>query len=114
MNVGHRITSADFKTLRPTKRIQGAVFSLSIASRQQGPAWAVVVSKKISKKAVARNLVKRRCRSVLTYELKKFREPRALVFTAKRGAAEATFLDTKKDIETLLERAGLRGTMLGT
>jgi len=114
MNTGHRLSSADFRALRPTRRLQGSLFALSIAPREKGPAWATVVSKKVSKKAVARNLVKRRCRSILATELKKFREPRALIFTAKRGAAEASFSETKKDIETLLERAGLRGTMLDT
>ena len=114
MTAGRRLSSADFRTLRPSKRVQGTLFSLSIAVREAGAAWAVVVSKKVSRKAVARNLVKRRSRSVLARELKKFDEPRALILTAKRGAAEATFAETKKDIETLLDRAQLRGTMRRT
>ena len=114
MSAPHRLSSADFRVLRPYKRIAGEFFTLSLAPHAAGLKWTCVVSKKVSPKAVARNAVKRRCRSVLQSQLKRMKEPIALVFYAKRAAAQAPIADVKKDLETLLGRAGLRGTMRGT
>jgi ribonuclease P protein component len=99
-----RLSSADFRKMRPVRRAQGDFFSLAIAPRTAGPAWACVVSKKVSKKAVTRNLVKRRCRSVLAKELKNFREPLALILSAKKAAAEASFSDIRDEIRRLIDR----------
>jgi ribonuclease P protein component len=105
----HRLSHADFKTLRPAQRLHGRFFSLSIAPHGSGIKWACVVSKKVAAKAVTRNLIKRRSRSTLTPLLKHARAPHALVFTAKRGAAEATFAELKNDLHELARRAGLVG-----
>ncbi len=110
MTTSHRLSTADFKKLRPSRRINGEFFSLSIAPYVTGLKWACVVSKKVSAKAVTRNLVKRRCRNVLRIELKNVRKPLALVFQTRRGAAQATFTEIEKDVRTLIERGTIRGT----
>jgi len=105
MKTTRRISGADFRSLRPARRINGALFSLSITPiSQPSPKYACVVSKKVSTKAVDRNLIKRRCRSVLQSELKHSVEPVALVLQAKRAAAQASFADIKHEIKTLLSR----------
>ena len=62
----------------------------------------VVVSKKVSNKAVDRNLIKRRARATL-------RKPplpsRSLIFTAKKGARDASYQDIARDITDLVSRA---------
>jgi ribonuclease P protein component len=110
MTTSHRLSSADFRTIRPRQRVNGIFFALSIAPHPRGLKWACVVSKKVSVKAVTRNLVKRRCRSALSSELKTFNEPLALVFHAKRGAVGATFAEIEKDVRALIRRATIRGT----
>jgi ribonuclease P protein component len=107
-----RLSSADFRTFRPARRISGDFFTLSIAPEGAGPKWACVVSKKVSVKAPVRNLIKRRMRSILRIALGDFHEPLALVFQAKRGAEKATFAQMRGDLAKLLGRAGLQGTML--
>ena len=103
MKAGHRLSSADFRRLRPSRRLSGEFFSLSIASSEgRALKWACVVSKKVSARAVVRNRVKRLCRSALQPLLKNRSEPLALVFHAKRPAAEASFADIQRDVERLL------------
>lgn len=79
---------------------------------------ASVVSKKIAARAVDRNRTERRCREAVRAHMLRIRKPLApphaglaLVFHGKREAISASFEETKKDIETLLARAGLRGTI---
>src|SRR3989338_1166324 len=97
------------------RRFHGALFSLSVSalpSGARGPKCACVVSKKVSPKAVERNLIKRRCReAVRTLILKRNEAPApqsaglALVFYAKREARGAAFEDIRKDTVSLLGRA---------
>ena len=111
MKQPHRLSSADFRKFRPARRVNSDFFTLSIARDSAGPKWACVVSKKVSVKAPIRNLVKRRTRSILHSSLRALHEPLALVFQAKRGAQVATFAQLKSDLERLLGRAGLQGTI---
>lgn len=114
MTSSYRLSSADFKKIRPARRLNGTFFTLSLAPHPRGLKWACVVSKKVSPKAVLRNLIKRRCRSVVQKTLSTIHEPLALVFLAKRGAAEASFSELKQDLEALLGRGGLHGTIRRT
>jgi ribonuclease P protein component len=107
MNATRRVSSADFRGFRPSRRIQGDFFSLSLAPHQKGPKWACVVSKKVSAKAVARNRIKRRCRSVLHSLLKGVDTPIILVLQAKRSVAGASFAEVERDVSHLLQRAGV-------
>ena len=91
-----------------TRRFHGALFSLSVTelpSGVRGPKCACVVSKKVSPKAVERNLIKRRCREAVQALLLKRNEALALVFYAKREARGAAFENIRKDTASLLERA---------
>lgn len=88
------------------RRIAGRFFSLSIAPLPSGPAKiSCVVSKKVSLKAVERNVVKRRCREAARTDLKTIEQPLALIFHAKKGAAQASFAEIRQDIEKLLQSA---------
>lgn len=91
-----------------TRRLHGAFFSLSVLDLPRGargPTSACVVSKKVSPKAVERNLIKRRCREAVRGLILKRNEQLALVFYAKREALRATFTDIRNDTASLLERA---------
>lgn len=90
------------------RRFHGALFSLSVSglpSGVRGPKYACVVSKKVSPKAVERNLLKRWCREAVRTLVLQRVEPLALIFYAKREARGATFADIRKDTTSLLERA---------
>ena len=71
----------------------------------RGPKCACVVSKKVSPKAVERNLIKRRCREAARALILKRNEALALVFYAKREARGAAFENIRKDTASLLGRA---------
>lgn len=103
-----RLTRADFAGMRGFKRLHGRFFSLSFGELPgRGPGAACVVSKKVAARAVERNRIKRRCRSVLG-RLMHAASP-VFVLIAKKGAGEASFADVSADIESLIARATERG-----
>ena len=66
-----------------------------------------VVSKKVSKKAVLRNKLKRRLREAVNSELARLRPGFDLVFFAKREIQEKEFSDIEQMVKHLLEKAKL-------
>ena len=104
MSKKDRLTTADFRKLRPGRRFHGAFVTLSVASLEKGPArYSCVVSKKVSPLATTRNLIKRRCRNAVVAAGVPD-APLALVFTAKQGAKEAAYKDIAKDIADLIQK----------
>src|SRR3990167_9710528 len=89
-----------------TRRFHGALFSLSVTelpSGARGPKCACVVSKKVSPKAVERNLIKRRCREAVRTLILKRNEALAPpsagappVFFSKRGERRAAVGENRK------------------
>lgn len=78
-------------------------FSLGIGSGA-GVKAAIVVSKKVSARAVDRNRVKRRARAILSGALAPL-PPASYVFYAKKDAVGASFDEVKRDIMKMLARA---------
>ena len=104
-----RLTHDELKDIRG-KRLQGALFSLLYAPLNGRPSKAaIVVSKKVSAKAVVRNTLKRRARAALQKALPSLTQPLRLVFQAKRDAASASGEAIARDIEALIERASRGG-----
>ncbi len=66
-----------------------------------------VVSKKISKKAVERNKVKRRLREATRSIINKIRPGFDIVVFTRQGIVESDFTSIKQNLETLLKKAGL-------
>ncbi len=107
----HALSRSDFKHIAGGRfrREHGALFSLSVGPlpdpSARVPRVACVVSKKIAARAVTRNLVKRRCRAVARECIAGVREPLALAFYAKRGAADASYAEIKEDVGRLVKKA---------
>lgn len=99
----NRLTGSEIRSLKPEKRLNTSLFSLSISKNGGGTRCACVVSKKVSPKAVVRNRVKRRMRAAL---LKTAPLPPAvsLVLTAKKTAIDADFSAIHEDIVALVHR----------
>jgi ribonuclease P protein component len=100
----YRLTGDEMKTLSG-KRFHGRFFSLLIArAATDHPKFAVVVSKKVSLKAVERNKVKRRMRNALTKLRSHVQKPAALVLSAKADAKKASYAELVRDIESLFSK----------
>lgn len=103
-----RLSRRDFETLgrSPRTRVNGTYFFLTVAPspRGRGVQVAYVVSKKVSPLAHVRNRIKRRCRGIVRNACAKRGCSGALVFTARREAASASYAELRSDIERLLER----------
>lgn len=67
----------------------------------------VVVSRKVSKKAVIRNKTKRRLREAAGANIKKIKPGYDLIFFTKKGIEKESFSEIKKDVEKLITRAKL-------
>src|SRR3989338_7749115 len=101
-----RLTHSELTTL-PRGRSQRRSGAFFLLITTQLPALShsratFVVPKRVSLSAVVRNRIKRRCRAALTPLLKGARSPMALIFTAKREAAAASFAELCDDIERLI------------
>jgi len=64
--------------------------------------FGFVISKKISKKAVDRNKIKRRMCEVLVKNLDKFKAGTRIVFLAKKSLLEAKIGEIEKEINNLI------------
>ena len=76
-------------------------------SEIKGNPTTFVVSKKVEKKAVGRNLVKRRGKHSLKKLLKDNKKHFASIFYAKKGLQNLTFTEFQKEIESLLKKANI-------
>lgn len=109
----YRLSRADWLRLpRPTRRVHGSYFSLSVVPFPSpgGPRVALVVPKKIAKRAVDRNKIERRCREALRPLMGNVQKSVALIFHAKREAREAAYAEVAADIRKMLRSLDMRGT----
>lgn len=67
----------------------------------------VVVSRKVSKKAVLRNKAKRKIREAIRANIKKIKPGYDLIFFTKKGIEKKSFSEIKEEVEKLIVRAKL-------
>ena len=68
------------------------------------PRFGVVVSKKVSLKAVKRNKLKRQVNHILRNELKKFSKSYDIIFIATKKISSAKFSQISEDIEKTIKK----------
>lgn len=93
----------------PTKSIHGVrvfspLFSLVLYRKDNDVCASVVVSKKIAKSAVTRNMLRRRIYTLFEPYIKKLK-PVMLVLYPKREALTSSFLELKLELEKALRAA---------
>ena len=99
-----RLTRDNFKDVTKGKRAITGHFSLSY-KHSPFSKGAVVVSKKVAKKATERHLLKRRVLAVLSKDMP---EQTAVIVYARAGSATIPFSRIKTEITELLTKALLR------
>ncbi len=100
----NRISGAQIRAISGARRISGDLFSLSLSPATSATVQcACVVSKKVSKLAVKRNLIRRRCRAALQTVLPTL-PLGAYVFHAKRESIQATYADITADIHKIVTK----------
>lgn len=68
----------------------------------------IIISSKVSKKAVERNLLKRRLKEIIKKELAEISSGQDLVIIALPGACEKTFAELKQAVENLVGRLRIK------
>lgn len=66
---------------------------------------AVIVSKKVAKQAVQRNLIRRRIYSAQRNFLQSIKKPYLIAFFVKKEAFDASFIELQTEIEQSLKKA---------
>jgi ribonuclease P protein component len=99
----------DFEAVfKKGETIRGGMFFLKISSTSNKDSRiGFVVSKKISKKAVERNKIKRRLREALRYALPSLKNSFDIVCVALPNIKTNTFKEIKQEIEEALKRKKL-------
>lgn len=70
--------------------------------------FAVVVGAKISKRAVVRNLIRRRLRAVLEKYLENLRPGFDVIILVKEGVKKSSYANLESELLRLLERIGIK------
>ncbi len=101
-----RLTRRDIESLggRGGRKVHTEHFSL-IAQPHAREKWGVVVSKKVARKAVARNLLRRRLYALAREVGSPYPAPHSLLIITKKGAAEGSFQELRTEFMQLCERA---------
>lgn len=79
----------------------------AVRSGSDGPRIGFVVSTKVAKRAVVRNLVKRRMREIVRKRLAKLLGGVDIAFLARSESVSMTFQELERSIEEVLAKAGL-------
>jgi len=69
--------------------------------------FGIIVSKKVSKKAVVRNKIKRRIREILKKELKKIKKGQDIVFFVYPELKDKEFFEIQKTVIKVLKKGKL-------
>jgi ribonuclease P protein component len=69
--------------------------------------FGFIVSQKVSKKAVVRNLIRRRLNEAVKLNFENVKNGVDCVFIVLSGAEKTSFLEVKNDVKNLLEKANL-------
>ena len=102
-----RLTRADLSLLlkAKTRRVNGQYFTLSVLPRleEKGSKVTCVVSKKVARRAVDRNTIKRRAREAMRPILEQITTPAFFMLYAKREALGAISQEITQDVKKLLK-----------
>lgn len=103
----NRLTRAELNLLlkAKTRRVNGRYFTLTTLPRPEDSVsrTTCVVSKKVARRAVDRNTIKRRAREVIRTILGQVKKPAFFMLYAKREALGASHEEISEDIMNLLK-----------
>lgn len=101
-----RLKSADFTRFRGSRAFHSPHFSVRVvrAASEAETKAAAVVSTKVAKSAVARNLLRRRIYAMLAKSLLSLRG-RLITITARAGAPDLSFAELKDELAALQKSA---------
>ncbi len=99
---------AEFAAFRTSRPYQGQTLKIRVKPlvNQSGPRFGFIVPKKVLPKSTARNLVKRRLKSILQKHLSNIR-PAAVLFFPSTRTLKLNFIELDKEAVQLFNRANI-------
>lgn len=110
LSARYKLTSEQFSSFQPTQTVHSEFFTLKkggvfTETPLSSPLFAVVVSKKVAKLAVKRNVIKRKVFSLVQKHQNSLPEkPYAYIFYIKKGILEADTQTIEADFKTILSK----------
>lgn len=104
----YRLKGKEFEeVLKKGKGFKSDNLILKILPKGKEKRFGFLISKKILKKAVERNKLKRRLREILRENVEKIKEGTRIVFITLPGLEKKNFWELKKIFEKLLRKSGV-------
>lgn len=103
----HKKTDFDKILKSPYKFYSNSFVLRFTKTKKENNCFAIVVSTKISKKAVQRNKIRRRVYEIIRLNLEQIKKSYNLVFFVKKGVLELEYQEIEKEILYLLNKARL-------
>jgi ribonuclease P protein component len=110
LNKKLRVSKEAFNSAFKKSRIISSpifLFRFHKEDNNQPSKFSFVVSKSVSKKAVVRNLLKRRGYASVRNNLDKIKKSYICSFSFKKGSESATFREISGEVASLLKKAGI-------
>lgn len=107
--INRGLKKKDFEISRSRGRMyQSPLFGVAVVKKEEGePQFGFVISKKISKKAVDRNKIRRRLAEVIK---NKMPEGLKIIFLVKKNILEANVEEIRKSWEIIYEKISAKNT----
>src|SRR3989344_1396030 len=109
MATQRRLSRIDFPSGPPKKRVSNEFFKIAVWQKKEGleTKFACVVSKKVARRAVERNKLKRRCREITSRYLSSIATPCSIVIYPKKYALMATFDELRQAFDSIARTLSL-------
>jgi len=103
----HKKSDFDKLAKSPNKFYSNNLFLRFIENEEDFNSFAVVISKKISSKAVIRNKIRRRIYEIIRLNMNNFKKSFKIVIFVKKGVLEMEYSDLEKEILYIFKKARL-------
>jgi len=97
----------EFKKERGYSAVSDHLILKSLKNGLEISRFAFVVSTKVDKRAIKRNLIKRRLREIIRLRLKKIRPGYDILLIAKKEILDLKYDELEKEVEMLLKKMKL-------
>jgi len=102
----YRLKGKEFEeVLKKGKGVKVESLVLKKLAKNEGKKFGFLISKKVLKKAVQRNKLKRRLREILREKVEKIKDGIRVVFIALPGLEKKNFKELKEIFEKLLKKS---------
>lgn len=109
MSAPYRLSRLDFSHFRAQKRVSSphVTVTIGLVAGRTCSGFATVVSKKVVRRAVERNRIKRRIRAIFRDLIHAIPDPFVCIVHAKTGAGRLSYHELRIEVEDLVRKMSM-------